>query len=152
MLYVRLRDPASGVDNGLCKIRCIRIADRIAHGHVTSNDKTLAHRRVKWDDPYGGECDDTFVLTEGGDEMQQVTIIAHHVHDWHLAGSRLPCFKALMTPSYGAKTLLTMACTCAANGHVLPGDAATHQPEVRLNTDCESSPSWLSLFNARAKT
>ncbi len=37
-----------------------------------------ANCRVKWDDPYGGECDDTFVLTEGGDEMHQVLTIAHY--------------------------------------------------------------------------
>ena len=29
--------------------------------------------RVKWDNPYGGECADTFVLSASGNEMTQVT-------------------------------------------------------------------------------
>ena len=29
--------------------------------------------RVRWEDPYGGECDDTFVLSPSGNEMTQVT-------------------------------------------------------------------------------
>ena len=53
-----------------------RAARRIAIGPYTDYETARVHRRVKWDDPYGGECDDTFVLTEGGDEMVQVSTIS----------------------------------------------------------------------------
>lgn len=33
----------------------------------------VCRRRVQWENPYGGECADTFVLSDSGNEMTQIT-------------------------------------------------------------------------------